>query len=231
MRQVAPRWRLGRPGHRHPPCRGPRRRRRARTQAEPAALQGIARDSELPGQAAEQAPLPRRPARASGIALRRFGAASLSIVGAPPVMAGDSGGNDCITFFDNKIPGTVYSLQASSFAKGMATRGSRTPPTPRWAPWWAPVTGYIGNRAAQAPTIPAAPTPAPGRSLRTPQAGALPSAQEPQSPSACRCPRTTSSTTAANRRSPRCSPASRSSTPSASPAGSSGRISFARWIG
>ena len=63
-------------------------------------------------------PLPRRPARASGIALRRFGAASLSIVGAPPVMAGDSGGNDCITFFDNKIPGTVYSLQARSFSKG-----------------------------------------------------------------------------------------------------------------
>ena len=63
-------------------------------------------------------PLPRRPARASGIALRRFGAASLSIIGAPPVMAGDSGGNDCITFFDNKIPGTVYSLQARSFSKG-----------------------------------------------------------------------------------------------------------------
>jgi hypothetical protein len=62
--------------------------------------------------------LPRRPARASGVRLRRFGAASLSIVGAAPVMAGASGANECITFFENKIPGTVYSLRAVSFSKG-----------------------------------------------------------------------------------------------------------------
>jgi hypothetical protein len=62
--------------------------------------------------------LPRRPARGSGVVPRRFGAASLSIIGAPPVMAGDSGGNECITFFQNNIPGTAYGLRAVSFSKG-----------------------------------------------------------------------------------------------------------------
>ena len=62
--------------------------------------------------------LPRRPARGSKVRLRRFGAASLSIAGATPVMAGDSGGNECITFFENQIPETFYSLRAVSFSKG-----------------------------------------------------------------------------------------------------------------
>jgi hypothetical protein len=73
---------------------------------------------------------PRRPARASGVALRRFGAASLSIVGAPPVMAGDSGGNDCMTFFQNNIQGTVYSLRAQSFSKGAGNTWIPNPTDP-----------------------------------------------------------------------------------------------------
>ena len=185
-------------GHRHPPCRGPPRRRRARAQAEPAALQGIARDSELPGQAAEQAP-PASPTRSrvgqspfAGSAPRRC-RSSARRRSWPATPAATTASRSSIT----RSQGPSTASRRARSRRGMATRGSRTPPTPRWAPSSAPVTGYIGNRAAQAPTIPAAPTPAPGRSLRTPQAGVLPSTQESQSPSACRCPRTTSSTTAA----------------------------------
>ncbi|MGH3340675.1 MAG: hypothetical protein ACRDPL_17845 [Propionibacteriaceae bacterium] len=74
--------------------------------------------------------LPRRPARGSGIVPRRFGAASLSIIGAPPVMAGDSGGNECVTFFENKIPGTVYGLRATSFSKGAGNTWIPNPTDP-----------------------------------------------------------------------------------------------------
>jgi hypothetical protein len=64
--------------------------------------------------------LPSRAAQAAGAA-RRFGAASLSIVPAPQVAAGDNGGNDCeVEIFNNGL----YHLQAVS---------SSTWPTDNWA--------------------------------------------------------------------------------------------------
>jgi hypothetical protein len=46
--------------------------------------------------------------------LRRFGAASLSILGAPQVGAGDNGGNDCRITITNNLP---WELEASSEGK------------------------------------------------------------------------------------------------------------------
>ena len=74
--------------------------------------------------------LPRRPARASGVVMSRFGAASLSIVGAPPVMAGVPGGNQCETWFQNNIPETFYSLRAVSFSMGSGNTWIANPSVP-----------------------------------------------------------------------------------------------------
>ncbi len=46
--------------------------------------------------------------------LRRFGAASLSILGAPQIGAGDNGGNDCRITITNNLP---WELEASSESK------------------------------------------------------------------------------------------------------------------
>jgi hypothetical protein len=65
----------------------------------------------------------RRPARAAGLRRpRRFGAASLSIVGASQIMSGDNGGNDCSVTVTNSTP---WPLQASAESKW---------PTDTWAP-------------------------------------------------------------------------------------------------
>jgi hypothetical protein len=118
--------------------------------------------------------LPRRPARASGVVMSRFGAASLSIVGAPPVMAGDPGGNQCETWFQNNIPETFYSLRAVSFSMGSGNTWIANPSVPAPGTVLGPGGKTIGYRRV-APRTPAAPTPAPGRSLKFPQAGAIPS--------------------------------------------------------
>jgi len=56
-------------------------------------------------------PAPSRVASASQPRVpRRFGPASLSIVGAPPVLGSTSGGHDCSTWFENATRG--YALQA-----------------------------------------------------------------------------------------------------------------------
>ena len=53
--------------------------------------------------------------RAAGVRrLRRFGAASLSILGAPQIGAGDNGGNDCRITITNNLP---WELEASSESK------------------------------------------------------------------------------------------------------------------
>jgi hypothetical protein len=59
---------------------------------------------------------PRRPvSRGAGFRrLRRFGAASLSILGAPQFGAGDNGGNDCRITITNNLP---WELEASSEGK------------------------------------------------------------------------------------------------------------------
>jgi hypothetical protein len=69
----------------------------------------------------------RRPSRAASGAAgfrrpRRFGAASLSIVGAPQIMSGDNGGNDCSVTVTNSTP---WPLQATGEAKW---------PTDTWDP-------------------------------------------------------------------------------------------------
>ena len=68
----------------------------------------------------------RSPRAASGAAglrqPRRFGPASLSIVGAPQIMSGDNGGNDCSVTVTNSTP---WPLQASAESKW---------PTDTWAP-------------------------------------------------------------------------------------------------
>ena len=56
-----------------------------------------------------------RLSRAAGVRrLRRFGAASLSILGAPQLGAGDNGGNDCRITITNNLP---WELEASSESK------------------------------------------------------------------------------------------------------------------
>jgi hypothetical protein len=65
----------------------------------------------------------RRPPHAAGLRRpRRFGAASLSVVGASQIMSGDNGGNDCSVTVTNSTP---WPLQASAESKW---------PTDTWAP-------------------------------------------------------------------------------------------------
>jgi hypothetical protein len=80
-------------------------------------------------------PLPSRAARASGYrASRRFGAASLSIVGHPRLTGGDNGGNDCQTNIGNMTDGDLANNGPKAWGNPIQLVSSQQWDTDDWSP-------------------------------------------------------------------------------------------------